>query len=157
MREVDNSEAISPLKVSYDAKASKPQVVATVASSPSFSVLIKAYFKENGHRWSLREYTRIENSLKFLPKSHITKEKAIAVKQSLLKEKTIPTFNRYLKYFNAFYKWVIANNADITINPFDGLKVIEKKTSPASKRSAYTKPQLETLFKFANKLCVACI
>jgi len=147
MREVDKS----PMEVSYDAKASTPQSSAAVAVSPKFGVLIKAYLDENGHRWSLREYTRIENSLKFLPKTNLNKESAIAVKQSLLKIKTIPTFNRYLKYFNAFFRWVIANNVEITVNPFDGLKVMEKKTSQASKRNAYNPEQLAELYKLADK------
>ncbi|WP_157826707.1 site-specific integrase [Colwellia sp. 12G3] len=137
--------------VSCDAKAPKPQSSAAVASAPKISVLINAYLKENGDRWSVREYTRIENTLKLLPRSSITKEKAIQLKQSLLQSKTVATFNRYLKYFNAFYRWLISNNADVTINPFDGLKVIEKRTSSASKRKAYTKEQLDVLFKFADK------
>ncbi|NQZ87719.1 MAG: hypothetical protein HRT54_09085 [Colwellia sp.] len=139
------------LEVSYDAKASKPQSFSAVASFPKFGVLIKAYLNENRHSWCAREYTRIESSLKLLPKSNITKEVAIELKQSLLKDKTIQTFNRYLKYFNAFFRWVIANNADITNNPFDGLKVIEKKTSSASKRNAYTAEHLAELFRFSNK------
>ncbi|WP_019025772.1 hypothetical protein [Colwellia piezophila] len=68
----------SPTKVSCDAEASKPQSSAAVASSPKFGVLIKAYLDEHGHRWSLREYTRIENPLKFLPKK-------ISIKKQLLR------------------------------------------------------------------------
>jgi integrase len=118
---------------------------------PEIPDLIKAYLKENGDRWCIREYTRINSSLKFLPTGVITKEKAIALKKSILESKTVTTFNRYLKYFNAFYRWVIANNSNVTVNPFDGLKVIEKKKSIASQRNAYTKEQLERLFKFANQ------
>ena len=75
----------------------------------------------------MREYIRIDSVLKRLPKGVITREKAINLTQSILKIKTVTIFNRSVKYFNAFYRWVIANNAQVKINPFDGLKVIEKK------------------------------
>lgn len=118
---------------------------------PSTSKLISDYLNENGHRWCVREYTRINSSLKFLPKGVITKEKAVALKKSILASKTVTTFNRYLKYFNAFYRWVIANNADVLLNPFDGLKVLEKKKTISQQKKAYTKEQLEVLMKFANQ------
>ena len=59
----------------------------------------------------------------------------------LINETGITTFNRYLKYFNALYRWVIANNALITENPFEGGSVIEKKKSIAAGRKAYTPKQ----------------
>jgi integrase len=120
-------------------------------ATPSTTELIKAYLKENGHRWCAREYTRINSALGFLPKEFITKQKAIDLKAGILKVKTVTTFNRYLKYFNAFYRWILANNAQITVNPFEGLSVVEKKVSVASKRSAYTPEQLKQLFKLADK------
>ena len=119
--------------------------------SPSTSKLIKAYLTENGNRWCAREYTRIESSLKFLPKGVITRETAIELKASILQIKTVTTFNRYLKFFNAFYRWVLANNAQIIENPFEGLKVIEKKRNIADERKAYTPEQLKQLFKLADK------
>lgn len=118
---------------------------------PSTSKLIKAYLAENGNRWCAREYTRIESSLKFLPKGVITREIAIELKASILQVKTVTSFNRYLKFFNAFYRWVLANNAQIIENPFEGLKVIEKKKNIADERKAYTPVQLKQLFKLADK------
>jgi integrase len=117
---------------------------------PSISKLIKAYLTENGSRWCAREYTRIESSLRFLPKGFITREIAIELKASILAIKTVTTFNRYLKYFNALYRWVLANNALITENPFEGLKVIEKKKNISEGRKAYIPEQLKVLFKFAD-------
>ena len=134
---------------------SSPEVIAPEAKSASpschTSKLIQAYLKENGHRWCAREYTRINSVLAVLPKSEVTREKAIELKQVILSSKTVTTFNRYVKYFRAFYRWVIANNPEVTVNPFDGLKVIEKKASAARKRNAYTREQMATLFKLANK------
>lgn len=138
-------------EVSYDAKASTPQSSAAVAPTPKFDLLIQSYLDENCHRWCSREYGRIKSTLKHLPTSNITKEVAIELKQSLLKDKTVSTFNRYLKYFNAFFRWLISNNAEITVNPFEGLKVVEKQTSSASKRNAYTPEQLTELYKLANR------
>lgn len=86
--------------------------------TPNTKKLITEYLKENGHRWSSREYTRVNSYLQFLSESSIT------------------TFNRYIKYYNAFYRWVIANNSKITINPFTGLKIIEKKAAVSSQRNA---------------------
>ena len=120
-------------------------------ATPSTTELIKAYLKENGHRWCAREYTRIDSALGFLPKEFITKQKAIDLKAGILKVKTVTTFNRYLKYFNAFYRWILANNAQITVNPFEGLRVLEKKKNIAEGRKAYNPEQLKMLFKFANK------
>lgn len=81
--------------------------------------------------------TRIESSLGFIPQGVITRQIAIDLKASILKIKAATTFNRYLKYFNALYCWILANNALITMNPFEGLKVIEKKRSIAECRKAY--------------------
>ncbi len=114
------------------------------------SKLIKDYLTENGSRWCAREYTRIKSSLSFLPNNFITKQIAIELKASILATKTITTFNRYLKYFNAFYRWVLANNAVITENPFEGLRVLEKKKNIAEGRKAYTPAQLKELFKLAD-------
>jgi len=118
---------------------------------PTTIELIKAYLAENGNRWCAREFTRIESSLGFLPKGLINREVAIQLKASILAVKTVTTFNRYLKYFNAFYRWVLANNAKITENPFEGLKVIEKKKNISKGRKAYTPEQLKELFKFADR------
>ncbi|MGB2740593.1 MAG: site-specific integrase [Cognaticolwellia sp.] len=131
-----------------DKSNTKSVITSTIPSTTQF---IKAYLKENGHRWCAREYTRIESSLKFLPKGVISKEEAIKLKITILKSKTVTTFNRYLKYFNALYRWIIANNAEVVTNPFEGLKVIEKKAPIASQRNAYSKEQLEKLYKFANQ------
>jgi integrase len=117
---------------------------------PSTSELIKAYLAENGNRWCAREYTRINSSLGFLPKGVITRQIAIELKASLLKVKTATTFNRYLKYFNSLYRWILANNALITENPFEGLKVIERKKNISEGRKAYTPAQLKELFKLAD-------
>jgi integrase len=113
--------------------------------------LIKMYIDENSSRWCAREVTRVYSTLSFLPNKNITREVAIQLKLELLKIKTVSTFNRYLKYFNSFYRWVVANHAEVTINPFDGLKVVEKKVSASSKRNSYTKGQLKTLFQLADK------
>lgn len=121
-----------------------------IVTPPSTSKLIKAYLAENGNRWCAREYTRIESSLRFLSKGLITREIAIELKASILAIKTVTTFNRYPKYFNALYRWVLANNALITENPFEGLKVIEKKRNISEGRRAYTSAQLKVLFKFAD-------
>lgn len=118
---------------------------------PITAQLIKAYLNENGDRWCVREFKRINSALGFLPKEFITREVAIKLKATILKVKTVTTFNRYLKYFNAFYRWVLANNAQISVNPFEGLRVIEKKVPVASKRNAYTPEQLKQLFKLADK------
>tara|TARA_B110000211_G_scaffold231060_1_gene291875 strand:+ start:218 stop:1180 length:963 start_codon:yes stop_codon:yes gene_type:complete len=112
-------------------------------------LLVDAFLKENSPRWGGREVTRITNCLKFLPDKLPTKEGAIKLKQSILQTKTPTTFNRYLKYFNAFYNWLMANNHFISSNPFDGLRVIEKKKSISSLRNAYTPTQLKTLIKLA--------
>lgn len=122
----------------------------TIATLPCTSKLITAYLAENGDRWCAREYTRIKSSLGFLPKGLISREIAIELKASILSIKTVATFNRYLKYFNGLYSWVLANNALITENPFEGLKVIEKKRNVAEGRKAYTSEQLKKLFKLAN-------
>jgi integrase len=113
--------------------------------------LIDAYLLENGVRWCAREYTRVKNSLAFLPKGLITKEIAIQLKATILKIKTVTTFNRYLKYFNVFYRWLLANNTVITENPFEGLKVIEKRKNISAGRKAYTPEQLKELFKLAER------
>lgn len=86
-----------------------------------------------------------------MPSGFITRQIAIELKASILALKTITTFNRYLKYLNAFYRWVLANNATITVNPFKGLKVIEKKKSISEGRKAYTPAQLKELFKFVER------
>ncbi|WP_159818429.1 site-specific integrase [Colwellia sp. 20A7] len=122
----------------------------TKLAIPSTPELIKAYLKENGHRWCAREYTRINSALGFIPKGEISKAVAIKLKTTILKTKTVTTFNRYLKYFNAFYRWVLANNVTVTVNPFEGLKVLEKKRNIAEGRKAYTPEQLKVLFKFAE-------
>lgn len=121
-----------------------------IVTLPSTCELIKAYLSENGNRWCAREYTRINSSLSFLPKGIITRQTAIDLKASLLKVKTATTFNRYLKYFNALYRWILANNSLITVNPFEGLKVIEKKKNISEGRKAYTPAQLKDLFKLAD-------
>lgn len=123
----------------------------TPKDTPSTSKLINAYLSENGSRWCAREYTRIQSSLGFLPKGIITRQIAIELKASILKIKTVTTFNRYLKYFNALYRWILANNSQIITNPFEGLKVIEKKKSISEGRKAYTPDQLKELFNFADR------
>jgi integrase len=123
---------------------------ATPKQITSTTNLIKAYLAENGNRWCAREYTRIESSLAFLPKCVITRQIAIDLKASILVIKTATTFNRYLTYFNALYRWILANNALITENPFEGLKVIEKKKNISDGRKAYTPAQLKELFKLAD-------
>lgn len=112
--------------------------------------LIDAYLSENGVRWCAREYIRVKNSLAFLPKGLITKKIALQLKAAILKIKTVTTFNRYLKYFNVFYRWLLANNTVITENPFEGLKVIEKRKNISEGRKAYTPAQLKKLFKLAE-------
>jgi integrase len=72
------------------------------------------------------------------------------IKAPILVIKTATTFNRYLTYFNALYRWILANNALITENPFEGLKVIEKKKNISDGRKAYTPAQLKELFKLAD-------
>ncbi len=137
-------------------------VTAAVASTPintestlyvakATHELVNAYLKENSPRWCKREVTRITSCLKFLPEILPTRENAIKLKQSILETKTPTTFNRYLKYFNSFYKWVIANDHLIVNNPFTGLKILEKKVSVASKRNAYNSEQLKTLIKVADR------
>lgn len=136
-------------------------VTATVASFPDCSEskpivakatheLVDAYLQENSPRWCQREATRVTSCLKFLPDILPTREAAIKLKQSILETKTTTTFNRYLKYFNAFYKWVMSNNHLVTVNPFTGLKVIEKKVAISSQRNAYSSEQLKTLMKFVD-------
>jgi len=145
-------------KVSHILFGSPPAVNDTALTEPpatpkqitSTTNLIKAYLAENGNRWCAREYTRIKSSFSYLPKGVITRQIAIELKASILKVKTATTFNRYLKYFNALYRWILANNALITVNPFDGLKVIEKKKNIAEGRKAYTPAQLKELFKLAD-------
>lgn len=113
--------------------------------------LVKAYLLENSPRWCARETTRVTNSLKFLPEILPTRDDAIHLKQSLLIEKTPITFNRYLKYFNAFYRWVMANYSTISsINPFDGLQVRLKKENNSTKRNAYSADQLKDVYKLAK-------
>jgi len=140
-----------PHNTSIRVSEAKITVHDSIVTPPSISKLIKAYLAENGNRWCAREYTRIENSLGFLPKGVISRQVAIDLKASILVTKTVTTFNRYLKYFNAFYRWVNANNALITENPFEGLKVIEKKRNIAEGRKAYTPMQLKELFKLAER------
>jgi integrase len=127
------------------------ELSATPKQITSTTHLIKAYLAENGNRWCAREYTRIESSLAFLPKCVITRQIAIDLKASILKIKTVTTFNRYLKYFNAFYRWVLANNAQVIDNPFEGLRILEKKKNIAEGRKAYTPAQLKELLKFADR------
>jgi hypothetical protein len=79
-----------------------------VVTLPSTSELIKAYLSEYGNRWCDREYTRIESSVAFLPVCVIIRQIATELKASILAFKTVTTFNRYLKYFNAFFRWVLA-------------------------------------------------
>jgi len=117
---------------------------------PCTSKLIKAYLDENGNRWCAREYTRIKSSLGFLPKGVISRKTAIDLKASILEVKTVTTFNRYLKYFNALFRWALANNVEITENPFEGLRVIEKKKNISEGRKAYTPAQLKELYKLAD-------
>lgn len=112
--------------------------------------LVNAYLKENSPRWCSREVTRITNCLKVLPKTLPTKKIAVELKLSILKVKTPATFNRYLKYFNAFYRWVIANNHTVSANPFVGLKVVEKVKPISSQRNAYNPQQIKTLIKLAD-------
>jgi integrase len=133
-------------------RLSEPKLMVkdTIATLSCTSKLITAYLAENGNRWCPREYTRIKSSLGFLPKGLITREIAIELKASILAIKTVSTFNRYLKYFNALYRWVLANNALITENPFEGLSVIEKKKNISEGRRAYTPEQLRVLLKFAD-------
>jgi hypothetical protein len=119
--------------------------------------LVQAYLAENGHRWCAREFTRIQSSLGFLPKESITREVAIKLKASILEIKTVTTFNRYLKYFNAFYRWALANNAKLLENPFEGLKVIENRKNIAEGRKAYTPAQLKELFKFGSVPVNCCL
>lgn len=45
---------------------------------------------------------------------------------------------------------MLANNSLITVNPFEGLKVIEKKKNISEGRKAYTPLQLKELFKLAD-------
>ncbi|MCJ8320194.1 MAG: site-specific integrase [Colwellia sp.] len=143
-----NDTAISP---KYNPITPNSTALTVNEDLPSTSKLIKAYLDENGSRWCAREYTRIESSLGFLPKGIITRVIAIELKASILAVKTVTTFNRYLKYFNAFFRWVLANNALITVNPFEGLKVIEKKKNISEGRKAYTSEQLKELFKLAER------
>lgn len=109
-------------------ESSKETLVFDTATISSFQTvlntkqLITEYLKENGHRWSSREYSRVNSSLQFLPESSINKDKAVQLKRLLLTSKTVTTFNRYIKYYNAFYRWIITNHSQITINPFEGLK-----------------------------------
>jgi hypothetical protein len=71
----------------------------TIATLPRTYQLIKAYLAENGSRWCAREYTRIESSLRFLPKGVITREIGIDLKVSILAIKTVTTINRYLRCY----------------------------------------------------------
>jgi len=112
--------------------------------------LVDAYLKESSPRWSSRETTRITSCLKLLPNILPNREVAIKLKQSILTTKTTTTFNRYLKYYNAFFKWIMSNDHLIIINPFEGLRVIERRVAVASKRNAYSEGQLKTLIKLAN-------
>lgn len=118
---------------------------------PSTSKLIQGYLAENGSRWCDREYKRIKSSLGHLPKGVITRQTAIELKASLLVVKTVTTFNRYLKYFNAFYRWILANNSLVTVNPFEGLKVIERRKDISEGRKAYTPEQLKYVFLLADR------
>lgn len=113
--------------------------------------LVTAYLQENGSRWAQRELSRVEGCLKFLPKELPDKEEAISIKHSILEVKTPNTFNRYVKYFTAFYKWAMSNHHQIRSNPFDGLKVVVKKKPQSQQRNAYTKEQLQALMALANK------
>lgn len=112
------SSAMSYTESSKEILVSDTATIYSFQKTPNTKKLITEYLKENGHRWSSREYTRVNSSLQFLSESSIT------------------TFNRYIKYYNAFYRWVIANNSKITINPFTGLKIIEKKAAVSSQRNA---------------------
>jgi len=134
----------------FTSEQSKAYRESTVAVDKNISTIVVAYMKENDVRWCAREYTRINNALTFLPNAHISRQKAIELKQFILAIKTASTFNRYLKYFNALYRRAIANNALLTINPFEGLKVVEARSSIADKRSAYTVEQMKVLFTFAE-------
>ena len=112
------SSAMSYTESSKEILVSDTATIYSFQKTPNTKKLITEYLKENGHRWSSREYTRVNSSLQFLSESSIT------------------TFNRYIKYYNAFYRWVIANNSKITINPFTGLKIIEKKAAVPCQRNA---------------------
>lgn len=112
------SSAMSYTESSKEILVSDTATIYSFQKTPNTKKLITEYLKENGHRWSSREYTRVNSYLQFLSESSIT------------------TFNRYIKYYNAFYRWVIANNSKITINPFTGLKIIEKKAAVSSQRNA---------------------
>lgn len=113
--------------------------------------LVKAYLLENSPRWCAREAVRVTNSLKFLPELLPQRDDAIELKKSLLEEKTPTTFNRYLKYFNAFYHRIMANYSAVSsVNPFDNLKIRLKKENISSKRNAYSAVQLKEVFKLAE-------
>ncbi|WP_286271944.1 site-specific integrase [Thalassotalea hakodatensis] len=134
-----------------DSSSTPPDTQPASNHNTSTMSLIKAYLAENGDRWCEREYTRIKNALSFLPKGEITREIAIELKAVILLTKTVTTFNRYLKYFNALYRWGMANNVSISENPFEGLRVIEKKKSISDGRKAYSSKQLRTLMSFAEQ------
>jgi integrase len=112
--------------------------------------LINDFISENKHRWCAREVTRITSALTFLPEALPNRKDAIELKKAILKVKTSATFNRYLKYFNAFFKWAMSNHHEILVNPFLGLKIIEKKADTSSLRNAYTSEQLKRLYQFAS-------
>lgn len=130
------SSAMSYTESSKEILVSDTATIYSFQKPPNTKKLITEYLKENGHRWSSREYTRVNSSLQFLSESSITKDDVVQLKKSLLTSKTVTTFNRYIKYYNAFYRWDIANNSKITINPFTGLKIIEKKAAVSSQRNA---------------------
>ena len=83
-------------------ESSKETLVFDTATISSFQTvlntkqLITEYLKENGHRWSSREYSRVNSSLQFLPESSINKDKAVQLKILLLTSKTVTTIRRQL-------------------------------------------------------------
>ena len=139
-----NDTKVTPENTSLTLSGSK-------LTSSDTSSLISAYLAENGNRWCAREYTRIKNALSFLPKGVISREAAIKLKTDILSTKTTTTFNRYLKYFNGLFRWGLANNASLKENPFEGLRVIEKKKSISEGRKAYSSEQLKTLMSFTKQ------
>lgn len=143
---VDKSPSVSSPAVAPFTEC--PESEANVANATR--KLVDAYLKENSPRWSQRETTRITSCLAFLPDTLPTKQRAIELKLSILKTKTTTTFNRYLKYFNSFYTWVMSNTHTVRDNPFKGLKVIEKRVNVSSLRNSYNKDQLKTLLKLAD-------
>ena len=138
----DSSAAVASLPV-------KAESITNVAVATR--KLVNAYLQENRSRWAQRELSRIKACLSFLPPKLPNKEEAISLKKSILEVKTPNTLNRYIKYFTAFYKWLMSNPHQISSNPFEGLKVALKKKPIAEQRNSYTVEQLKMLMALANK------